>query len=139
MEVPKGIQDKSGGGGIIRDENGLMKVAYGKSFGINTNSLAEYLALELGLEWCVTNGVTDLEVEFYSKLLGEWIHNSSTPPWNIWNSVGRIKALLNNQVLSWNAHHCVREVNKVADGLANWGMQFRDTNCDPLFLALNST
>ncbi|CAN4118325.1 unnamed protein product [Withania somnifera] len=37
----KGNPGQSGGGGVGRDENGFMKVADGKSFGMNTNNMAD--------------------------------------------------------------------------------------------------
>lgn len=79
-ECTKGNPGQSGGGGVIRDENGFTKMAYGKSFGIQTNNIVEALSLEIGLKWCVTKGFRQLEVELDSKLLVEWINNSSKPP-----------------------------------------------------------
>lgn len=80
-----------GGGGIIRDNKGFSVAAFGAHLGINTINVAEALAMEIGIEWCVQNGHRNLELE---RLLINWILDESSPPWNIMDTILKIKRLL---------------------------------------------
>lgn len=65
-------------------------------------------------------------MESDSKLLVNWILNNSELPWSIVDIILKIKSML--EVMdNWILSPCYREGNRVADYLANWGL-----NCSKL-------
>ncbi|XP_059068961.1 uncharacterized protein LOC131859347 [Cryptomeria japonica] len=59
----RGNPGESRYGTIIRDEFGdMVGVKYG-TMGVSTNNIAEVIALEVGLEWCVEKGVYKVMIE----------------------------------------------------------------------------
>lgn len=59
----RGNPGQSGMGAIIRNEVGEVVHAIFGPVGIATNNMAEIYVLEVGLQWCVTNGVVKLIIE----------------------------------------------------------------------------
>lgn len=56
--------------------------------------MTEAKALNIGIEWCIQNDISKLEIESDSKLLIEWILHSKDPPWNLWDIIRKIKGHL---------------------------------------------
>lgn len=59
----KGNPGPSGAGGIIRNEQGQMIIAFAMPLGNMSNNLAEAPALKNGIELCISKGIKNLEVE----------------------------------------------------------------------------
>jgi len=74
---------KIGGGGILRDHQGNMIYAFSIPLGIGSNNLAETLAAQQGIYWCVQHGFKKIILEVDSKRQNNWISYKSKPPWQI--------------------------------------------------------
>lgn len=85
----KGNLGPAGGGGIVRDDQDRVIVAYATPLGCMTNNMAEALTLKIGIEWCRNNGIADLEIGCDSKLLVDWI-NSNNNPRGIYGNFGQV-------------------------------------------------
>ncbi|KAF3639165.1 hypothetical protein FXO38_22816 [Capsicum annuum] len=118
----KGNPGPSGGGGIIRNSQGKILGAFAVQLGHNTNNIAEATTLKIGLEICRDKGISHIDIESDSMLLVKWIQNSASIPWNVFSEIMEIRNMMNSfeDSIIW---HCYREANKVADCLANFGVQ----------------
>lgn len=59
----RGNPTSSGGGGIVRDSEAKMLIAYAIPFRNNSNNTFEAIALLAGIEWCSTNEIKNIEIE----------------------------------------------------------------------------
>ncbi|KAG6702808.1 hypothetical protein I3842_07G054300 [Carya illinoinensis] len=71
----------SGAGGVIRDDNGRLIVAYSVSLGHGTNNFAEFQSLLEGVRRCHTLGFSRVQIETDSQLLVNWITKDACPNW----------------------------------------------------------
>jgi ribonuclease HI len=67
----KGNPGQAGGGAVIKSPLNVVLCELSESFGIVTNNVAEYRALELGLKKCKELNIKNLEVFMDSKLVVE--------------------------------------------------------------------
>ncbi|GLJ20811.1 hypothetical protein SUGI_0379410 [Cryptomeria japonica] len=65
----RGNPGRSGVGAIIRNEAGEVVHALSGSAGIATNNVAEIDVLEVGLQWCVNNGIDKLIIKGDSQII----------------------------------------------------------------------
>ncbi|MCO5552515.1 hypothetical protein L7F22_006027 [Adiantum nelumboides] len=116
--------DKASVGISIQDENG-QKV-FGKGLLVentHSNNEAEYAALALGLEWCVSMGIKRLNVFGDALLLIKQVHgtwacrNQSLVP-----RLRRVKELM-KRFEAIQLYHVPRKGNQEADALANEQLQ----------------
>lgn len=112
----------AGAGFVLFDPTG-QEIARGKRFlGQATNNFAEYMALILGLESALKNGITDLACLLDSELivkqqLGLYrVKHPDLKP--LHEEVGRLKQRFG--IIEFR--HIPREKNKLADRLANEAM-----------------
>jgi len=108
---------KIGGGGILRDHQGNMIYAFSIPLGIGSNNLAETLAAQQGIYWCVQHGFKKIILEVDSKLLNNWISYKSKPPWQIQQHIRELIRLA-RQLEFFECRHIFREANSTADFLA---------------------
>ncbi|XP_060211737.1 uncharacterized protein LOC132639298 [Lycium barbarum] len=118
----KGNPGLSGGGGVIRNHQGKLISAFSSPLGCMTNNLSEATALQTGLKWCIDNAIRKIEVESDSLMLIKWIQNFASMPWNLQMVVMDIRTSLES-FEDFKIQHCFREANKVADTLANTGLE----------------
>ncbi|PHT59573.1 hypothetical protein CQW23_01936 [Capsicum baccatum] len=77
----------SGGGGILRDNQGNLIYAFSTPFGIGTNNQAEVKASIFGVSWCIQHGYNKLILEVDSELLIKWLNHNIQPPWCLDNNI----------------------------------------------------
>lgn len=115
----KGNPRLAGCGGILRDSNGEMIMAFSEFLGWGSNNFAEISALLSGLLICYQIGVPKVLIESDSKLLVQWFLNECEPPWallTIWRNILQISELRDISI-----QHIYRERNATADKLAKQG------------------
>ncbi|XP_077249428.1 uncharacterized protein LOC143888931 [Tasmannia lanceolata] len=109
---------ESGGGGVIRDHNAKIILAFSLYYEIGSNMVAESRALLDGLRCCSAFKVPKIIVESDSKVLIDLILSKGQIPWAIqylWKEIQNLLA-----ILSPSYQHQYREGNSVADSLANF-------------------
>ncbi|XP_060195354.1 uncharacterized protein LOC132624623 [Lycium barbarum] len=111
-------EGKGGGGGIVRDWNGKLIMAFSIPLGSCSSNLAIAKALLFGLQWCMENNMEQLVLESDSLLLTIGVQNQGHVPWQIEDTVAKIRQLMIEKDCSIG--HCFRKVNMVADKLANF-------------------
>ena len=106
-------------GAVLLDPEGEVVEEISEIIGDTTNNVAEYRALEAGLEAAIAHGVASLEVRLDSQLLvrqvsGEYrVRSSHLKP--IHRSVVSLLARIGDAAVE----HVPREENSHADALAN--------------------
>ncbi|XP_060182081.1 uncharacterized protein LOC132611714 [Lycium barbarum] len=108
--------ESCGGGGVIRDAQGKMIMAYSIHFNNGTSNNAEAKALLFGIQWCIQHNITNIELETDSILLLSWVKQIFKIPWQIEGTIRDIRRHLEGA--TWSIQHCYREANKVSDLLA---------------------
>jgi len=108
---------KIGGGGILRDEQGIIIFAFAIPLGEGTNNQAEVQAACYGLNWCIQHGYNNIILEVDSKLLTKWLLQVVAPPWKIQVYIQDLQ-LLAKQCVFFQCLHTYREANGTADLLA---------------------
>jgi len=130
----KGNPGKAGYGGIFRDHAGKHKLIYFGNIGWDTNNSAEMEGLWQGLLLARAHNYLPLEVEGDSQILINMVkqllngsHSSKIA--TSWRLEARLEAieleLLNNRAIIFS--HVKREGNKVADIIANLGVESNHT------------
>ncbi|XP_027090440.2 uncharacterized protein [Coffea arabica] len=116
----KGNPGLSGGGGVLRDEQGNFLVGYSCFFGRLTSLHPELKALLFGVRLCLERGYTDLHIEADSLVLINMVQGIYACPWRLQQDM--------EELMTYRPHfrgisHCYREVNRPADTLANIGVE----------------
>ncbi|KAH0650859.1 hypothetical protein KY289_031098 [Solanum tuberosum] len=68
-----------------------LRIAYAMPLGIETNNYAETMAMKTGVEWCMTNGVRNIEIECDSLLLVDWILTNNHTPRKLQDAINNIR------------------------------------------------
>jgi len=110
---------RMGAGGIIRDHNGEMVLAFATPLREGTNNQAEIGAAIFGLTWAVQSGHRNVALEVDSQLLMHWIALKAKPPWSVNTQIQQLQQLI-RQTHSFTCKHIFREANFVADSLAKY-------------------
>ncbi|CAA6674186.1 unnamed protein product [Spirodela intermedia] len=82
LNVDGASQDNSrpsGGGGILRDSVGCIFFAFSNLYNIQTNIVAEAMAIRDGLLLCEEQNITNIILEFDSKVLVDILRADSCP------------------------------------------------------------
>ncbi|XP_060210726.1 uncharacterized protein LOC132637688 [Lycium barbarum] len=107
---------KAGIGGIVRNSQGELIMAFSKSVQSSINNSAEALAAEFGVKWCYHQGYTNFTLELDSMVIANMINKQDS-------SNAKLKQTVNNLLrlqrqTNFQVKHCFREGNQVADSLA---------------------
>ncbi|XP_075099097.1 uncharacterized protein LOC142175982 [Nicotiana tabacum] len=106
-----------GGGGLVRNNQGIVIFAYSIPLGPGTSNFAEAATVLIGIKWCATNGYGLSLGETDSMLLTKCIRREWKVPWKIESIITEIQDIVEEHGFVIN--HCFREANKPADKLAS--------------------
>ena len=114
----RGNPGRSGGGGLIRDRNGQVILAFSCYFGEMPNLQAEVKALLHGVQLGIARGLANVHLESDSLVLVQIIQGRVKCPWVVQRDV--------QELLRYSRHYkeisnCLREANKPADRLSKLG------------------
>lgn len=118
--------DKDGvitGGGIIRDAQGHLVVAFSSRYGNGTNNMAEFLALKEGIDLCNSLQLTNVTGECDSQLVVDAISLGRLSHWRL---IHIFRLCRRHFPESYTIHHSFRQTNVVAGRLAAWAHSHLD-------------
>jgi ribonuclease HI len=125
----RGNPGPAGAGAVVMDENGRVLKRLGRFLGKQTNNVAEYEGLLLGLRWALAHGAREVEVRSDSQLLIRQLQGSYAVKNEVLRRLhGEALALLR----AFDKHelsHVPREENAAADEMSNRAIneQLNDT------------
>ncbi|KAK6791450.1 hypothetical protein RDI58_010531 [Solanum bulbocastanum] len=111
-----------GAGGIIRNPNGELLLAFSTPLGDGTNNQAEVEAAILGLSWCANLRYKNVILEVDSQVLVDWFKNSTAALWNLSGQMQKLQHTV-TKLNHVKCIHTLREANYVADSLAKHSHQ----------------
>ena len=118
--APCGNPGKVGGGGIIRDCNGLWIKGFARSIGYATSITAKFWALRDGLKLALNEGIQSLIVELDAKVMVDLI-NSNAATNKLYAPLLYDYRYLLTRFIQVQVAHVYREGNRCADAFARWG------------------
>ena len=116
----RGNPGVAGIGCIINNDSGKWIAKKAKSINPTTNNLAEFTALEEGLQSCINLGISKLIIEGDSQIILNALRNRATPNWILNSRLLEVLSLL-DKFEEIKFCHIYREGNSKADILANLG------------------
>ncbi|XP_019426841.1 PREDICTED: uncharacterized protein LOC109335189 isoform X1 [Lupinus angustifolius] len=126
----KGNPGPAGAGAVLRAEDDSKVYRLREGVGIQTNNVAEYRGLILGLKQALKNGYKHIRVQGDSLL----VCNQVQGKWKIKNQNMGILCNeakeLKNKFLSFQINHVLREFNSEADAQANLAVNLRAKEMD---------
>jgi ribonuclease HI len=118
----RGNPGQAGCGAAICDENGTIVKELSRHLGRATNNVAEYEALLMGLEVLLQLGRKNIIVQSDSELLVKQLNGQYRVKDEKLKVLFQRAMTLLRQFDSYRILHVRREMNKLADRLANQGM-----------------
>lgn len=85
---------KIGAGGILRDKESKLVLAFATPLGEGTSSKAEMEAALFGLSWALELGYRKIIIELDSQLVVQWISKKTVNHWSVTNQLERIQHLI---------------------------------------------
>lgn len=116
----RGNSGPSGAGGVIHSWQGKTIARYSKPLEIDTNNMAEFKALVLGLSLCIELNLAKVEIEGDSAIVVNALRAKKVLSW-------KLQSLLDSAINMMDKfenvmiNHIYREGNTMADALANLG------------------
>ncbi|MQL83932.1 hypothetical protein Taro_016440 [Colocasia esculenta] len=117
----KGNPGVCGGGGCIRDTHGSVRVAFAHFYGYGNNMIAEVRALCDGLRLADQLGMRLYMVNSDSLALVTSMLIGRCPSWLVYRWWREASSMLKDK--AYFLCHVYREINQVADALANYSCQ----------------
>ncbi|XP_057836004.2 uncharacterized protein LOC131046315 [Cryptomeria japonica] len=109
------------GGGVIRDHQGFLIVAYAGSLRNHTINQVEGMAVLWEMKFAIAICIKQLEIEGDSNIIVEAFSGRSVAGWKVEVILRDVRMLLAN-LDSFTICHIYREGNAVADSMAAFGM-----------------
>lgn len=103
-------------GGIIRDTEGNMQIAFSMYLDQGTSNWAESQAMLIGLQLSKAYNMNVKIVEADSQVLVQCIKGEIAVPWRLTQAKEEIKERMEAE--KFHVQHCFREGNRVADKFA---------------------
>lgn len=113
------------GGGIIRESNGNMVIAFSNFYGLGSNNYAEFAALRDGLNLCHALGINQVMIESDSMLVVTAIRSRRVMSWRLEYVFRQCMVALWSTPLVID--HIFRQRNMVADRLAAWAHEHKSS------------
>ena len=121
----KGNPGEAGGGGVIFGPDGDLNFTYSWNLGIDSNNMAEALALWKGLNKALLRGIQDLTVVGDSKLIIHCINTQTFPSSNQLRQVLLRISMIIPIFRSIEFFHVLRMNNGLAEKAANEAIPLR--------------
>jgi ribonuclease HI len=118
----RGNPGEAGAGAAILDENGAIVKEISRYLGHATNNVAEYEALLMGLEALLALGKKRIKVQSDSQLLVRQLNGEYRVKDEKLKLLFQRASTLLSQFSTYRILHVPRELNKLADRLANRGI-----------------
>ncbi|KAL2227910.1 UNVERIFIED_CONTAM: putative ribonuclease H protein [Sesamum indicum] len=113
----KGNPGRAGAGGIARDEEGAVILAFYEVLGETNNTFAEVFALFKALQLCQTENIPRIWIEVDANCILHLVQQSEKAHWPLKHMLTHIRLMLKK--VEYKITHIYREGNKAADYLAN--------------------
>jgi ribonuclease HI len=118
----RGNPGEAGAGAAILDENGAVVRKMSRFLGRTTNNVAEYEALLMGLEALLVLGKKHIKVQSDSQLLVRQLNGEYRVKDEKLRLLFQRARTLLSQFSTYRILHVPRELNRLADRLANRGI-----------------
>lgn len=115
----RGNPGPAGAGAVVLDENGQVLKNLGRFLGRQTNNVAEYEGLLLGLRWARAHGAREVEVRADSQLLIRQLEGSYAVKNEVLRRLHAEALALLRAFEKYELIHVPREVNALADEMSN--------------------
>jgi ribonuclease HI len=122
----RGNPGDAGCGAVILDKNGVVKQELSRYLGYATNNVAEYEGLIMGLEALLKLGKKRIRVQSDSQLLVRQLNGEYRVKDEKLKALFHKAIALLRQFEAYRIVHVPRELNKLADRLANQGIDEAD-------------
>jgi ribonuclease HI len=122
----RGNPGDAGCGAVILDKNGTVKQELSRYLGHATNNVAEYEGLIMGLEALLKLGKKRVRVQSDSQLLVRQLNGEYRVKDEKLKALSHKALALLRQFEAYRIVHVPRELNKLADRLANQGIDEAD-------------
>ena len=119
--VARGFPGVAGIGCIINNDSGKWVAKKASPIPPSSNNLAELEALDLGLQLCISLGLSKVIIEGDSQIILNAVRKRVTPNW-VLNSKLKEVLMHIDQIEEIQICHIFREGNQKADWLANKGV-----------------
>ncbi|WMV26965.1 hypothetical protein MTR67_020350 [Solanum verrucosum] len=108
--------NKAGIAGVVRNERGDFIMTYSVPVHSQSNNQTEALAVKFGVQWCMQQQFTLLDIELDSLVISNMLINKDTNNLKLKHIVSGIVNHLTG--IQYAISHCYRETNQTADHLA---------------------
>ncbi|XP_060202972.1 uncharacterized protein LOC132631414 [Lycium barbarum] len=118
--------NRAGIGGILRNSESNMVMAFAIPVDCNSSSMAKAYAVKHSMQWCLQNGSSNIVLELDSLMIVEMLQNKGTNNLKFKGIIEEIMSMINR--MDCSIEQCYREANQAADGLAKYAAKRVDNH-----------